>query len=101
MTAGMDWKEALTQLLDVAPKLAFKTELIDTMRGHLKQATPPGTLVPQIDVMLAVAKQNQRVAELHGYPTLETYAKKMEVACSNLLSALRTAGLSGSKQVTA
>lgn len=89
----MDWKEALTALIEVAPKLAFKPELVEQLKSHLNQSKPPQLLFAQIDVMLAIARQNQRVADLHGYPALETYAKRLEVACSNTLSALRAAGV--------
>lgn len=97
----MDWKEAAGKLADVAVKLAFKQELIDALRGHAKQANPPAVLLAQIEVILSVAKQNQRAAQLHGYPGLETYAKQVEVACQNLVGALRNAGVQTQKTAQA
>jgi hypothetical protein len=92
MKQGMDWKEALTALIETAPKLAFKQELVDALKGHLKSNSPPTLLVSQVDVMLAISKQNQRLADLYGYANLEAQAKKLEVCCTNLLSALKSAG---------
>lgn len=97
----MDWKEAVGKLADVAGKLAFKQELIDQLRSHAKQGAPPAVLLAQIEVILSVAKQNQRVAQLHGYPGLEVYAKQVEVACQNLMGALRTAGVQTQKTAQA
>lgn len=93
----MDWKNALNQLAVVAPKLAYKPELIETLKQHAKQPNPPSLLMAQMEVMMSVAKQNQRVAELHGYPTLEAYAKRVEVAIQAVVSALKTAGVAPSK----
>lgn len=97
----MDWKEALTALIEVAPKLAFKQELVDALKAHLKASKPPTLLVSQVDVMLAISKQNQRVADMYGYANLDAQAKKLEVCCTNLLSALRAAGAAtNTKQVS-
>jgi hypothetical protein len=89
----MDWKEALTQLVDVAPKLAFKPELIAALQASAKAPTPPPILPVQLEVMMAVVKQNRRIADLHGYPSLDAYAKRVEVAIQNVVSALKGAGL--------
>lgn len=97
----MDWKEALAQLTAAMPKLAFKPELIAKMNEVTREAKPPGLLMDQVATILAVTKQNQRIAEQYGYASLEVYAKQVEVACTNLISALRTAGMSAPKNVVA
>jgi hypothetical protein len=89
----MDWKEALTALAHIAPKLAFKPDLIAQLKAHTTQSAPPAVLMAQMEVMLSVAKQNQRIAELHGYPSLEEYAKRVEAAIQNVLSALKSTGV--------
>jgi hypothetical protein len=92
----MDWKEALEHLAVVAPKLAFKDELVQALRAHSKQNenAPPSLLLSQLEVVVSVAKQNLRVAQLHGYLGLEQHARTVEVAVQNVLSALRAAGVS-------
>lgn len=93
----MDWKEAVGKLADIAPKLAFKEELIAQLRAHIKQKDPPSVLLAQLEVMAAVAKQNTRVAQQHGYPGLEVYAKQVEVGIQNVIGALRNAGVQTQK----
>lgn len=97
----MDWKDALNQLAEVAPKLAYKKELVEALLVHAKAAHPPSILMSQMEVMMSVAKQNQRVAELHGYPTLEGYAKKTEIAIQAVVSALKQAGVAPVKSTQA
>ncbi len=97
----MDWKEALGSLINIAPKLAFKPELIEQLKSHVKQKDPPTILPAQLEVMMAVAKQNTRVAQLHGYPGLESYAKQVEVAIQNVISGLRNAGIAPQKSAQA
>jgi hypothetical protein len=89
----MDWKDAVQELAKVMPKLAFKQQLIDSLSNSAKAPTPPNVLMAQLEVILAVCKQNVRVSQQHGYPGLEIYAKQVEVAVQNVLSALRNAGL--------
>jgi len=93
----MDWKEAVDQLARVAPKLAFKDELVTALKAHAKQGSPPTLLLAQLEVVASVAKQNTRVAQLHGYPGLEAHAKAVEVAVQNVVSALKSVGVTPQK----
>jgi len=97
----MDWKEALNNLANVSGKLAFKEDLLNQLRQHAKQANPPAILMAQMEVMVSVAKQNQRVAELHGYPGLASYAKNVEVAIQNVMLALKNIGVAPTKSTQA
>lgn len=93
----MDWKDALTALANVAPKLAFKPELVEQLRAHAQLPVPPPILMTQMEVMLSVAKQNQRVAQQHGYAGLEEYANRVEAAVQNVLIALKNTGVAPTK----
>lgn len=97
----MDWKEALTSLIALAPKLAYKAELVEALKTHLKASAPPPTLMPQMEVIMLVAKQNQRVAELHGYPLLADIGRKVEVAASNVIQGLKAVGIAATKPAQA
>ena len=97
----MDWKDALNQLVTVAPKLAFKPDLIAQLQSHTKQKDPPSILLAQLEVMASVAKQNIRAAQLHGYPGLEQYAKSVEAAIQNVVSALKNVGVTPPKNAQA
>lgn len=93
----MTWQEALKQLIEIAPKLAFKPELLTALQGALQSSSPPSILQAQMEVMMAVVKQNRRLADLHGYPSLEAYAKRVEVAVANVTAALKASGVAPAK----
>lgn len=97
----MDWKTALKQLIEAAPKLAFKPELIASLQTAHNAPTPPALLMAQMEVMMAVVKQNRRIAELHGYPSLDAYAKRVELAIANVVTALKAQGVQPTKSAQA
>jgi hypothetical protein len=92
-----DWNDAVMKLAEVAPRLAFKEELVNALRAHAKLPSPPVILLAQLEVIVSVAKQNIRVAQLHGYAGLEMHAKAVEIAVRNVVSALKNIGVSAEK----
>jgi len=73
------WQQTISLLAERLPTLGL-TELRDVLDETSKQtsAAVPAKLAARLELVLALAKQNLRVAELYGYVELAMRAKEVE-----------------------